>query len=107
MDEPFVKATCYRVCALPEDNINHRYFVLHVEYRRGDQWVVCQPGDLKLCYGKDGSWEWESGVDNAWVANYRHDFDTAMRLAKDAAPLVEVNGRTAAEVLARSEVSRG
>jgi hypothetical protein len=107
MHEPFVKATRYEVSVLPEGNVNRRYFVLHVEYRRDGQWVVCQPGDLKLCYGKDGSWEWESGVTDEWIAKYRHDLDTAMRLAKEAAPLVEINGRTAAEVLARSEASRG
>lgn len=105
MAEPFVKATCYRVCSLPEDNINHRYFVLHVEYRRDGQWVVCQQGNLKLCYGKDGSWEWESGVTDEWIAKYRHDFDTAIRLAKEAAPQVTVNGRTAAEVLAWMEAT--
>lgn len=103
MPEPFVKATRYRVCSLPEDNINARYFVLHVEYRRDSQCVVRQPTEPALCLGTDGTWEWESGVTDEWIATYRHDFDTAMRLAKDAAPDVTVNGRTAADVLAWME----
>jgi hypothetical protein len=107
MPEPFVKATRYEVSVLPEGNINRRYNRLHVEYRRDDLWVVCQPGSLNLCYGRDGTWDWESGITDEWIANRYLDFDTAMRLAKEAAPLVEVNGRTAAQVLARAEARHG
>jgi hypothetical protein len=93
---PTVQPTAYRVSLLPEDDVNHRFYVLTVEYRQG-RWAVTN-GDS--CLGADGTWADEvkpHGRGDEWLAAHRFDLDTALRLAQAAAPHVTVNGRTAAD----------
>lgn len=96
-----VQATEYTVSCIPEDNINSFSFGLTVRYRGGGRWAV-QRGE-HACLGADGTWAdgvkpYDRGDD--WLAAHRFDLDTALRLAKDAAPHVTVNGYTVADVLA-------
>ncbi|WP_141576064.1 hypothetical protein [Actinomadura sp. WMMA1423] len=98
-----IRATRYTVCALPEDNVNARHFSLYVEYRGRDRWAV---SDGFLCLGNDGEWEYESIPSeraDEWLATHRFDLDTALNLARAAAPKVTVNGYTVADVLARAD----
>jgi hypothetical protein len=98
--KPTVKATRYDVCCLPEGNVNARHFTLRVEYRGRDRWTVT---DGFLCLGKDGEWSYESipsEREDEWLAAHRFDEETALRLAKEAAPKVTVNGHTVADALA-------
>jgi hypothetical protein len=104
---PTVRATRYEVSCVPEGNVNARYFTLRVEYRGHGKWVVCEPCQPPLCLGRDGTWDWESRVTDEWIANRRFDLDTALKLAEQAAPLMEANGLTVADVLARQKRGEG
>ena len=97
--EPTVRVTRYEVSILPEDNRNARYFKLHVGYRGDGQWIVYQGQQPRFCLGRDGSWAYESAVDDEWLALRTFDKETALRLACEAAPHVTVNGYTAGDFL--------
>lgn len=110
MAEPIVRVTRYEVCCLPEGDVNARHFTLAVEYRRDGLWAVTSNrGTL----GRDGAWShgysWRDGSlepttdedfrevqegQDTWRAEHWHNLDTALRLAKEAAPHVTVNGWT-------------
>lgn len=98
-----VQATCYLVSCLPEGQEDRYLFALQVEYRGSSRWAVTRHGK---CLNRDGTWDWESRPserEDEWLAEHRFDLDTAMTLAKAAAPLVTVNGFTVADVLRRQE----
>lgn len=101
--EPTVTATEYSVSCLPLDDINSIEFTLTVEYRGRGKWAVTR---LKRCYDIDGNADWEpipSERQDEWLARYRHDLDTALRIAREVAPTLR-NGRvTVADVLAEIE----
>lgn len=93
-----VHPTRYEVCALPADHRDRRHYVITVENRGRDRWAVVHNG---LCLAVDGEWDDEpspSEQDDQWLYGHQYDFAAAMLLARDAAPNVEVNGRTATEV---------
>ena len=100
--EPTVRETRYEVSLLPEDNINAHTWMVAVEYRGRGRWAVLHHG---YCLGTDGEWSYESmpsGREDEWLAMHRFDLDTALRLAKEHAPKLTINGMTAADVLART-----
>jgi hypothetical protein len=93
-----VQATEYVVSVLPDDDINRHVFAITVELRGVGQWAVTRHGS---CLGADGTWD--EGVKphdrgDDWLNTHRFNLDTALRLARGAAPHVVVNGRTATEV---------
>lgn len=97
-------ATRFEVSALPDDHDARRYFVLHVVHRGRGTWAVIQPWEPAACLGVDGEWDWQprpSERTDEWISAHRFDLDTALRLAEEHAPKLVVNGRTAADVLAR------
>lgn len=97
----FAIATRYTVSLLPETDINSHVFEITVEYRGHGLWAVLRHG---RCLDHDGQWDYElrsSEREDEWIAAHRFDLDTALTLAKEAAPLVMVNGLTAADILAR------
>lgn len=100
--EPVVVA--YEVCAVPYDDYgNYTSFTIRVEKtHHTETWAVRRMG---RCLGRDGTWDWEplpSSREDDWLATHRFDLETALRLAKAAAPRVVVNGMTVADMLARS-----
>ena len=98
-----VRATRYEVSCIPEDNVNARHFTLKVEYRGRGLWAVTDGID---CLDRSGEWSYEripSNREDEWLATHRFDLDTALGLAKKAAPKMTVNGYTVAHVLARHE----
>ena len=100
--EPQVRPTRYEVSVLPEDDINYPFYALGVEDRGNGRWAVVRH---RQCLGVDGEWSWESipsERDDGWLAALRFDLDTALDLARKAAPGVVVNGIAAVEVLRRS-----
>lgn len=102
MPEPYVRATRYVVNLLPdsEDVLGGHVFEISVEWRGDDRWAVLRH---RWCLGVDGTWDYElrpSEREDDWLDTHRFDLDTALRLAKEAAPGVTVNGRTAAQALA-------
>lgn len=100
------EATTWTVSLLPEASINHHSFAITVEKRGPGSWAVLH---YRWCLGADGEWEFEpqqSDRDDEWIASHRFPLEQAIELAKAAAPDVEVNGLTAAEVLTRDVMRR-
>jgi hypothetical protein len=98
----YIQATRYEVSLFPEDAEPRRHFTITIEWRGTDSWAVL---DGPYCLGRDGEWEYEplpSNRDDEWIAAHRFDLDTAQRLAKQAAPHLTVNGRTALEAYRRN-----
>jgi hypothetical protein len=107
-DGPYVQPTEYEVNCLPEDGLDSYVFALTVRYRGNGRWAV-QRGE-HACLGADGEWaqgvkEYDRGDD--WLAAHRFDHDTALRLAREHAPRVTVNGVTVTEALARRAQAGG
>jgi hypothetical protein len=91
------QVTEYRVSAAPLDGHDAYHFAVTVEWRGNDRWAVMWHGD---CLGADGEWEFEprpSSREDDWLAAHRFDLPTALRLAREAAPKVTVNGATWAQ----------
>ncbi|MEW1754120.1 hypothetical protein [Streptomyces angustmyceticus] len=98
---PTVKAVRYTVTCLPEDDINSHVFAIDVVYRGAGRWAV-QRGE-HACLGSDGTWaqgvkEYDRG--DEWLNAHRFGLETALKLARDAAPHVKVNGYTVADAIA-------
>lgn len=93
--EPTVRVTRYEVNAYPDlESINASIFLITVEHRGNDRWAVCLRGRV---LGKRNNWSWErnpSSRTDRWIKAYRHDLETALKLAKKIAPLIKVNGMT-------------
>ena len=87
--EPSVLVTRYEVSCLPEKDY---HFALTVESRRDGQWAVLD-GPYPLF--ADGSRDYQA------LRGDRLDLETALALAREQAPQMEINGRTVAEVLSR------
>lgn len=101
------KATRFEVDMLPEDDINAGVWKITVEYRGRGKWAVLRGGHF--CLGTDGVWDWEptsTEREDEWLAAHRFDLDAALQLAEEHAPKLTVNGRTAADLLAR-DAERG
>ncbi|MDX3183543.1 hypothetical protein RKD45_002482 [Streptomyces griseus] len=95
------QATEYEVSILLEGDINRSVFTITVQYRGDGRWAVTRNGS---CLGADGEWEFgikEYDRGDAWLAAHRFDLDTALRLARQAAPHVVVNGHTAMDAYRR------
>jgi hypothetical protein len=100
--EPRVLATSYTVSCLPYDDIDSEAFSIKVDYAGHGRWAVRLRGSW--CLGADGGWCHEpipSSREDAWLATHRFDLDTALRLAKEQAPLVKVNGVDVEQALER------
>lgn len=99
--EATARATEYTVSCLPEDDIDSQVFGITVQYRGGGRWAVIHHSS---CLGADGTWEFgvkEYDRGEAWMDAHRFDLDTALALAKAAAPHIVINGHTVTDVLNR------
>lgn len=90
--EVLVSITRYTVSVLPADDINHKYFALSVELKPNG-WVVTNGHEF---YAADGTWQ-----PSLAFAHWFADPDDALAFAREAAPEVVVNGRTATEIWQR------
>lgn len=79
----------YAVSLFATSSTEHRYFTLYVEERRAG-WIV---HDGHQYYGPRGQREYSEST-----AHRFPDPDTALALARDEAPRITVNGRTALDV---------
>ncbi|MFD8845460.1 hypothetical protein [Streptomyces pseudogriseolus] len=98
--EPTIHPVEYVVSCLQSNNINFDLYAIRVQYRGDGRYAVIGLGDM--CLGVDGTWdhgvkEYDRGDD--WLDAHRFDLETALRLAKEQAPLVTVNGRTVSDAL--------
>lgn len=104
MTEVNVQPTEYLVSCLPLDDITAHVFTIKVQWRASDRWAVLLRGTWAL--GIDGEWDYEpipSERTDEWKAAHRFDLDTALRLAKEAAPDLTCNRWTVADALANIE----
>jgi hypothetical protein len=96
-----VQITRYEVSLLPEGDINRKYFTLFVEHWGKGVWGV---HDGAASYDIDG--DRSDGLKpygrEGWEALNRFDLDTALAVAKEAAPHVVVNGHTATDAYYRT-----
>lgn len=95
------RVTEYQVSCLPLDGTARSWggvFDVHVQWSGiGDLWAVRRMGRV---YDADGVEEYEplpSSRDDEFLARFRHDQQTAMRIAAAVAAAVTVNGTTAAQ----------
>ncbi|MGD6765964.1 hypothetical protein ACOKM5_44285 [Streptomyces sp. BH097] len=102
-----VRPVKYEVSALPEGSPSARYFTIDVEYQGQGLWAVAR---FDSCLGSDGTWaEGVKPYDRGqkWLDEHRYDLDTALKLARDTAPHLVVEGRTVADVLVTEEAEGG
>lgn len=123
--EPVVQATRYTVNCVPEDtDPDGHLFEIAVEYRGAGRWAAVRNHrylDAAGNWSYGVSWpddapgsrepttdaecaEYEAARD-AWLAATRHDLDTALELAKAAAPDITVNGYTVSDALRMAKVT--
>ncbi|MGW2863345.1 hypothetical protein [Streptomyces sp. NPDC001205] len=99
--EPTVRAVEYTVNCVPDDDIDSAAFELRVQYRGQGRYAVIRHGHS--CLGADGTWDEgvkPYGRGDTWLNDHRFDLDTALSLAKAAAPRITVNGFTVADAIA-------
>lgn len=90
--EPTVHPSRYTVTCVPPDTAPDAHvWALYVEEKRDGSWVVTDG----FCW-LDGDLTFQDRPNPACC----HDFDTALRLATEAAPKVVINGRTVEQALA-------
>ncbi|MFJ7297604.1 hypothetical protein [Streptomyces collinus] len=102
--EATVQATEYSVNCLDGEHLDNHLFEIRVQYRGAGRYAVIRGG--QMCLGSDGTWdygvkEYDRGDD--WLNAHRFDLDTALKLAKEQAPLVTVNGHTVSDAIARQK----
>ncbi len=96
------QVTEYRVSAAPLDHDDGWRFALVVRWSRalGGTWMVTAGAEPASYIGADGQWCWDvlpEDPPDRWRDAYRFDLATALRVAREAAPKVTVNGRTWAQ----------
>lgn len=116
--EPTQRATRYEVSCLPEDHIDAYAFTLRAEYRGAGRWAVT---DGHRYFSADGGVSYGFGWDHEpvgdeemdaferereeWLTEYRSDEETALRIAKERAPLMTVSGWTVQDALDKAAES--
>jgi hypothetical protein len=93
------RPTRYEICALPDGDFNRKFFTLFVEHMGDDRWAVHDGYACYDTYGNASEGIRPYGRGDTWLAVYRFDRETALRLAEQLAPDVTVNGITAAQAL--------
>lgn len=105
--EVSVRPSRYTVSALPGGGINGHLCSITVEERgQLDGEVLWSACWLGRCLNAQGRWDYEpipSSRTDTWINKHRFDLDTTLALAKKAALLLEVNGITVAQAIARSK----
>jgi len=104
-------AISYEVSIWPEDCccIDSAMYCCSVVYNGFGKWSVRRglshdKDEQRPCLGRDGEWHYEnlpSDRSSEELERDRFDVVTALALAREMAPRVELNGLTAAEALAR------
>jgi hypothetical protein len=100
--QPTITPTGYVASCLPEGHDERWTFTIQIRHVGHDRYTVKH--SLRF-YGTDGTWTYEPSWDEddpaeaAWQAEHRFDRKTALRLAREQAPLLTYRGRTVADAL--------
>jgi hypothetical protein len=110
--DPTVKPVKYRVSCVPEDGPDADLFTLCVEYREAGRWAVTNgsrhyaaDGTISFGFGWDREPVTDAEIDaferghQAWLAVHRFDEDTALRIAREQAPLMRYRDYTVQDAL--------
>ena len=100
MIEVYERVTRYEFSALPTDDINRTVYTITVEYRGDDKWAVMWLGNAYDAKGRKKYEPLPSSRTEAFIRRYRHDLETAKRIAREMAPKIVVNGKTVEDALA-------
>lgn len=93
-----VRTTRYTVTCVPPDTAPDAHvWAISVEEQRDGKWIANHMGSWLTADG-----HWEIGYSGAYPT-CAHDLETAMRLAKEVAPYILINGLTVADALTRSK----
>lgn len=106
-ERPFVQITKFDVSCFPVDDEEHGHFSVTVEYRGRDLWAVMRHGE---CLNANGEWDYEtrpSEREDDWIAAHRFTMQEAIRLARQVAPTLTVNGWTVDDVKLKREKPTG
>ena len=108
MTEPRVAVTSYEVSIWPEDcsGMDSAMYCCSVVYNGYGNWTVRRGSASSEApvLGSDGEWHHErlpSDRTRKELAEHRFDLETALKLAREMAPRVTLNGLTAEQALAR------
>lgn len=109
MAEVYQRVTRYELSVFPDEMLMDKsaamdasMWVVAVEDRGMGRWAVVR--GVRQCLGADGEWDYEPSPSNReddWLDAHRFDLETALRLAREQAPKVRINGMTALDILAR------
>jgi hypothetical protein len=91
--------TTYTVSCLPEDDHEAHAWAITVEWRGSGSWAVKHGA---YCLGSGNTWSYEmrpSSREDDWLTTHRFPLEEALRLAKQAAPHITVNGLTPAGLI--------
>ena len=110
MDDARVTVTSYEVSIWPEDcsGMDSAMYCCSVTHSGYGNWSVRRgsaSSDAPVL-GIDGQWHHErlpSERTKRELAEHRFDLETALKLAREMAPRVTINGQTAEEALARHQ----
>lgn len=95
------KVTQYTVSCFPDESVDNFGWDITVAYAGHERWAVRY---LSQCLSIHGQWVYEhipSERTDEWLAEHRfEDVNAALKMARDLAPTVRVNGLTAADVIA-------
>lgn len=104
---PKVRVSRFSVSCVPDGHPLAVHFTLLVSERRRDRWAVTRL--VSKCLSADGTWDHDlapSLQPAGWDVLHHFDQATALRLAKEAAATLVVDGRTVADVLAQAVRAR-
>lgn len=113
VDGVYVRPTEYQVSVFPDEmhdsgdmliSSEAHTWSLTVAYRGCGKWAVTNGPGARQVLGTDGEWDWEpipSSREDDWLATHRFSLDEALRLAREHAPKVTINGYTALDILAK------
>jgi hypothetical protein len=93
------QVTRYAVSVIPDGHPLRRHFTITVDYRGEHRWAVLYEGSAM---SRDGGADHEplaSNRDEEWLAAHRFAEDEALALARELAPQVRCNGRTAEQAM--------
>ncbi len=109
MTEPRTTVTSYEVSIWPEDCtcLDSAIWCCSVVYQGYGNWSVRRGSSSNApCLGSDGRWHYErlpSSRTSEELARDRFPLEEALKLAREMAPKVTVNGATSEEALARHQ----
>lgn len=103
-DRSGVEIQEFRVSLVPWNDEDDEFYLWDVTVvRRGENtWAVLTHGHR--CLGVDGTWSWEPSPSNReddWLETHRFSLGTALRLAREQARKITVNGFSAEDHLRR------